>query len=223
MRKSDQPVILLDLNCKQSIKSKNIYFQVDDQPVGKDNIAYKWGAMALTATANDTEKFKPRPTVTSRYLGLIFTAVFDAWSRYDEKAIPVYLENVERRPQAENTITNKEIAISYAAYGAMKEYYYRDSDLFTEFMIKMGLDPENKSTDPSTPAGIGNLAAHAVIEARKHDGSNQYGDEKILMGNPILITLAINLLIHQMKMLILIAGNPNTFLMGKAEPLHQNA
>tara|TARA_R110002020_G_scaffold387546_1_gene598305 strand:+ start:109137 stop:110636 length:1500 start_codon:yes stop_codon:yes gene_type:complete len=169
---------------QQSIKSKNIYFQVDDQPVGKDNIAYKWGAMALTATANDTEKFKPRPTVTSRYLGLIFTAVFDAWSRYDEKAIPVYLENVERRPQAENTITNKEIAISYAAYGAMKEYYYRDSDLFTEFMIKMGLDPENKSTDPSTPAGIGNLAAHAVIEARKHDGSNQYGDEKNSNGKP---------------------------------------
>tara|TARA_B110000503_G_scaffold18035_1_gene26358 strand:+ start:1220 stop:1456 length:237 start_codon:yes stop_codon:yes gene_type:complete len=52
--------------------------------------------MALTATANDTERFKPRPTITSRYLGLISVAVFDAWSRYDEKAIPVYLQDVEK-------------------------------------------------------------------------------------------------------------------------------
>ena len=48
------------------------------EPTGKNNIAYKWGEVALTATANDTEKFKPRPTVTSRILGLIWTAVFDA-------------------------------------------------------------------------------------------------------------------------------------------------
>jgi hypothetical protein len=26
------------------------------------------------------------------------------------------------------------------------------------------------------PAGIGNIAAQAVIDARRHDGSNQYGD-----------------------------------------------
>jgi hypothetical protein len=58
------------------------------EPTGKNNIAYKWGEVALTATANDTEKFKPRPTVTSRILGLIWTAVFDAWSRYDAKATP---------------------------------------------------------------------------------------------------------------------------------------
>ena len=55
---------------------------------GANNLAYKWGKVALQATANDTEKFKPRPTVTSRILGLIWTAVFDAWSRYDAKAGP---------------------------------------------------------------------------------------------------------------------------------------
>ena len=85
--------------------------------------------MALTATANDTEKFKPRPTITSRYLGLIFVSIFDAWSRYDEKAIPVYLSDVERRPKEEHSIKNKEIAISYAALRAMSEYYYSDKQL----------------------------------------------------------------------------------------------
>jgi hypothetical protein len=148
------------------------------EPKGTDNIAYKWGAMALEATALDTERFSPRPTITSRYLGLIFTAVFDAWSRYDANAIPVYLEGVDRRPEKEHILSNKETAISYAAYRTMCEYYYADSALFADFMLKLGYDPNDRSLDPETPAGIGNLAAKAVIEARKGDGSNQYGEEE---------------------------------------------
>ena len=155
-----------------------------NEPTGIDNVAYKWGKMALDATASDTERFKPRPTVTSRYLGLIFTAIFDAWSRYDEKAIPVYLTNVGRRPSEEHNLRNKEIAISYAAYGAMKEYYYSDTEMFQKFMRELGLDPENTSMDPATPEGIGNLAAKAVIEARKNDGSNQYGEVDGSNGEP---------------------------------------
>ena len=146
------------------------------EPVGKDNMAYKWGNLAVQATANDTEKYNPRPTITSRYLALIFTAVFDAWSRYDEKAIAVYLDDVERRPKSERNLKNKEIAISYAALRAMSEYYYSDKEMFRKFMLEIGLDPDNESLDPSTPAGIGNLAAKAVIDARRNDGSNQYGE-----------------------------------------------
>lgn len=147
----------------------------DVERTGKDNIAYKWGKMALDATANDTERFSPRPTVTSRYLGLIFTAVFDAWSRYDSTAIPVYLD-IDRRPENERTISKKEEAISYAAYRSLSEYYYTDSSLFKELMIELGYDPNNDSMDPNTAAGIGNLAAYTIIEARKNDGSNQYGE-----------------------------------------------
>ena len=166
-------VFLVVFICSCSLKSKK---EVLEEPVGVDNLAYKWGEMALLATANDTETFKPRPTITSRYLGLIFTATFDAWSRYDEKATPVYL-NTERRPANEQTLENKEIAISYAAYRTMSEYYYLDQPLFAEFMEKLGFDPENESLDPSTPEGIGNLAAKTIIEARKGDGSNHYGEE----------------------------------------------
>lgn len=143
---------------------------------GADNLAYKWGKVALMATANDTETFKPRPTITSRYLGLIFTAVFDAWTRYDEKARPLYLKEVERRPSTERTLKNKEIAISFAAYRAMSEYYFKDNQLFRKTMMELGLDPDNQSLDPTTPEGIGNLAALRVIEARRNDGSNQYGN-----------------------------------------------
>ena len=170
---------ILFYSCKQGETKKDKQIAIEKiEPKGIDNIAYKWGQMALTATANDTEKFKPRPTITSRYLGLIFTSIFDAWSRYDDKAIPVYLSDIKRRPLGEQKLENKEIAISYAAFRTMSAYYYSDKELFENFMKELGLDPTNETLDATTPEGIGNLAAKAVIEARKGDGSNQYGEEQ---------------------------------------------
>ena len=154
------------------------------EPKGKKNIAYKWGEVAMTCTADDTEKFKPRPTVTSRYLGLIWTAIFDAWSRFDKTAIPVYLNNIKRRPESEQNLKNKEIAVSYAAFRTMMEYYFSDSLLLKKTMKDLGFDPDDHSLDTGSPAGIGNLAAKTVIEARRFDGSNQTGTVKGSDGNP---------------------------------------
>lgn len=155
-----------------------------EERLGEDNVAYQWGKMALDATANDTELFNPRPTITSRFLGLIFTSVFDAWSVYDDNATPVYLEGIAKRPAAEHTVANKEKAISYAAFKALSEYYYTDKPMFEKLMRELGYDPNNNTLDPSTPEGIGNLAALAVIQARKHDGSNQYGTVSGSMNRP---------------------------------------
>jgi len=146
------------------------------EPSGKDNMAYKWGKISLECTANDTENFKPRPTVTSRILALIWVSVFDAWSRYDTKATPLFLTSVDRRPSTDHTLRNKEIAISYAAYRAMLRYYFSDSLLLRKKMIEFGLDPDDTSEDPTTAVGIGNLAARMVIEKHLHDGANQMGD-----------------------------------------------
>ena len=99
-------VILILFGCKNNQAQKNQDSLKLTEPRGVENIAYKWGHMALVAQANDTQKFKPRPTVTSRYLGLIFVSVFDAWSIYDEKAIPVYLEGVDRRSKKERSLKN---------------------------------------------------------------------------------------------------------------------
>lgn len=167
--------------CKHSGSTEQVASQ---EKYGKDNIAFKWGEIALEATARDTEKFNPRPTITSRYLGLIFVAIFDAWSRYDAKAETVYFTNVARRPDNEQNLKNKEIAISYAALRTMIEYYYSDKEYFEAEMKKMGYDPYDVSEDPGSPIGIGNLAAKATIEARKNDGSNQYGDEPGSNGVP---------------------------------------
>ena len=74
------------------------------------------------------------------------------------------------------TLENKQEAISYAAFRAMNEYYFSDTAIWKERMVEMGYDPMNKSLDPSTPAGLGNLIAKTIIEQRKTDGSNQYGE-----------------------------------------------
>lgn len=179
-------LILAFTNCKNSNSNAtdNTISNVMEEPQGEDNVAYQWAHIALEGTANDTDVFKPRPTITSRFLGLIFTAIFDAWTRYDDKANPVYLAGVARQPESERSIKNKEIAISYAAYGALKEYYYSDSTLFRNKMVKLGYDPDNMSLDPNTPEGIGNLAAKMVIEARKGDGANQYGEVEGGNGEP---------------------------------------
>ena len=145
------------------------------QPTGADNIIYKWGKVSLDATANNTDMFRPRPTVTSRMLALVWTSVFDAWSRFDSTAEPVYLRNVDRVPAGKMNLRDKETAASYAAYRALMEYYDHDSVMLTNKMKEFGFDPSNNSLDPSTPEGIGNLAARAVFDARLHDGSNQDG------------------------------------------------
>lgn len=149
---------------------------LDGEPAGENNLAYKWGQVALQCTANDTERFRPRPTVTSRMLALTWTAAFDAWSLYTENATPFYLTGVTRKPKQEQSLRNKEIAISYALYGALKEFYFSDSSLLRKKMIEFGFDPGNTTLDPTTPEGVGNLAAQHVLNARMHDGANQLGD-----------------------------------------------
>lgn len=169
-------VVIITQSCSNTNQSSNE--NLTAEPTGKNNLAYKWGKISLECTANDTENFRPRPTITSRILALTWIAVFDAWSRYDASATPIYLTSVDRRPPVDRTLQNKEIAISYAAYRAMLHYYFSDSTLLRQRMTEFGLDPDNKSLDPSTPAGIGNLAAKTVIESRLDDGSNQRGKFK---------------------------------------------
>ncbi|AVR46432.1 haloperoxidase [Christiangramia fulva] len=156
----------------------------ENEPRGKDNVAHQWAYLTLLGTAHDTDINTPRPTITSRYIGLTFTSMFDAWTRFDDKASPLYLKGVERLPEAERNLKNKEIAISYAAFRTLKEYYPFDTKMFRDKMLELGLDPDDMSLDPTTPVGIGNLAAKTVLERRMHDGSNQFGEVEGSDGTP---------------------------------------
>jgi hypothetical protein len=125
--------VLFLMGCGKTASS-----HLDHEPKGVDNLAYKWAQVALEATARDTERFAPRPTVTSRYLALIVTSMFDAWSVYDDKAVPVYLQDVSRRLPADRTLDHKKTAISYAAFRTLLEYFPSDSILYADFMSGIG-------------------------------------------------------------------------------------
>ena len=175
MKRCLVPVLVFVLTFQSCNQFSTTSTETSSVPLGKNNMAYKWGKISLECTANDTENFRPRPTVTSRMLALTWTAVFDAWSRYDVKAEPLYLRSVERRPRPERSLRNKEIAISYAAYRMLLKFYPADSVLLTQRMSELGFDPNDHSMHPASPIGIGNSAAKAVIDARADDGSNQQG------------------------------------------------
>lgn len=143
------------------------------------NAAYIWSEIALDCTAQDTEINTPRPTVTSRYLALVQTAVFDAWSHYDLTSRPVYLTGVGKHVAAdepEETYALKEVAIAYAAARTLEACYPDCRARIAEIMREQGHDPSNYTLDRDEPAGIGNLAAQAIIGIRRYDRSNQFTD-----------------------------------------------
>src|SRR3989441_2210235 len=116
--------------------------------------------------------------MVARALAVVHTCVYDAWAAYDRRAIGTRLGAALRRPHREHTRVNKEIAISFAAYRAAVDLFPGDRlSVFDPLMRSLGHDPNNMTTDATTPIGVGNIAARAVLEFRHRDGANQLGDE----------------------------------------------
>ncbi len=113
------------------------------------------------------------PTISSRAYGILHTAMYDAWAAYDPDAVATQLWDNLQRPSSENTDANKSTAMGYAAYRAATELFPTEQAIFDTVMGTLGLDPNNTTTDPSTPAGIGNLSAEALMNIRRVDGANQ--------------------------------------------------
>jgi len=139
--------------------------------------AYRWVDVLLEASGRDAVRYEPRPTILSRTMAIVLTAMYDAWAAYDEKAVGTRLGGDLRRPAAERTRANKEQAIAHAAYRALLFVYPEDEKWIRSAMRRQGYDPDETSIDVETPEGVGNVAAAALIEHRRHDGANQLGDE----------------------------------------------
>lgn len=146
--------------------------------------AYKWLEILLEASGRDVDRFSARPPILSRTMAIVQTAMYDAWAAYDEQAVGTRLGDTLRRPADERTQANKEKAIAYAAFRSLLFVYPDDKQWIVEQMETMGFDPADDSIDVTTPQGIGNVAAAAVIEYREHDGANQLGDENGGDGKP---------------------------------------
>jgi hypothetical protein len=138
----------------------------------QDNVVIQWNNAAL-----QTIRYRrPWPTINARIFAITHTCMYDAWAAYDDKAVATRLGSRLRRPPAERTQQNKTTAISFAAYRCLSDLFPNDLASYDAVMKGFGLNPSDNSRDPTTPSGIGNLAAESVLEFRHHDGSNQLGD-----------------------------------------------
>jgi hypothetical protein len=154
-------------------------------PRATDSVILKWDEQLLS-----TIRAYPKqtgPTITARALGVLHTATYDAWAAYDPTAKATRPGGAPQQDKAKNTEANKNEAISYAAYRVLVDLFppanfpsttspkvYSTPDVL---LRSLGYDPDITTTNPSTPAGIGNLAARLVLDFRHKDGSNQLGDD----------------------------------------------
>ena len=137
-----------------------------------DTVVVQWNNAALQAI-RDTH---PGPPIVARMLSIAHTCMYDAWAPYDAVAVGTRLGQTLRQPVAERSESNKRKAVSFAAYRALVDLFPTEQSKFDSVMTSLGYDPTDASTDTQTPAGVGNVACHAVLDLRHHDGSNQLGD-----------------------------------------------
>jgi hypothetical protein len=126
--------------------------------------------LSVSPTASDA-------TLVLRITTLITNAWFDAIAPYDPRAVGVY-SRLGRRPATEaQTNRNMNIAMLYASYRVLNSLLPQHAADWRNMLASVGLDPDDDQQNTTTPIGIGNLAGHAVVAAREHDGMNQLGDE----------------------------------------------
>lgn len=138
-----------------------------------DSVVVDWDNAMQDAIRSKAIK---QPTIVSRALAVAHTAMYDAWAAYDENAVGTRLGRSLRRPPEERTLANKNKAVSYAAYRALSDLFPDRVAVFDALIAKYGYNIADTTKDQTTPAGIGNTAAAAVLAFRHNDGSNQTGD-----------------------------------------------
>lgn len=137
------------------------------------NLAIQWNQAALQGVRES----KLGPPMVSRALAIMHTCMYDAWAAYDPRALGTQLGGMLRQPEAARTPANRAEAISFAAFRALADLFPQDETMvFRPLMQRLGYDANDRSTSPTTPSGVGNLACAAVLSYRHDDGSNQLGD-----------------------------------------------
>ena len=135
-------------------------------------IVTQWNDAALDAIRTTL----PGPPIVARALAISHTCMYDAWAAYDTQALGSQLGANLRRPTTEHTDSNKNQAISYAAYYCLSDLFPSQASKFVALMNRLGYSTTNPNPDNNTPQAIAQAAASAVLNFRHADGANQLGD-----------------------------------------------
>jgi hypothetical protein len=137
------------------------------------NVAIQWNQAALQGVRDS----KLGPPMVSRALAIVHTCMYDAWAAYDPLALGTQLGGTLRQAQTARTSANRAEAVSFAAFRALADLFPPDENtVFLPLMRRLGYEASDRSTDPTKPSGVGNLACAAVLSYRHDDGSNQLGN-----------------------------------------------
>ena len=116
-------------------------------------------------------------SILFRYFTILFNAAFDAVAPYHETAVGVY-SRLGRRPASASTSNYfANIAVMYAVYHSMLEMAPHRTEQWRRMMWSVNLNPDHVTENLASAAGIGQVAARNVLDARRHDGFNHFGDE----------------------------------------------
>ena len=152
------------------------------------NLIIEWNHILLEAIRNvgklgpsNPEFSRGGPPQVARSIGIVYTAVYDAWSAYDNIAKPVH-RSTPRKPAAQHTDANRRKAVSQAAYRALIDQFppaiyeggFRPA---YEAMLAAQLAKDGIVIGGPTPppVDVGNQAADDVLAFRHNDNSNQSG------------------------------------------------
>jgi hypothetical protein len=137
------------------------------QAAGSPTLTLIWNRIALEAI----RRTNTNPPVAARALAVLHTCLYDTWTLYDRKALPVTVRLSRQTADA----TARAAALAVAAHAALVDLFPSQASLCDDLLTGLGYRrPEHP--DLSTPAGVGALAAAAVLAERHTDGSNQLGD-----------------------------------------------
>lgn len=153
---------LLGLNACTTLPS----FESDQQ-----NIVVTWNELALSAVRTEA---LIQPTVVSRQLFLLHAAMYDAWSAFEPQAQAYALDPSIKVAVGQISEEAKVAAVSQAAYHILRHEFPRfenASKTFARQLTRLGLYIARQG-DRDSAAGIGYLAAGAVLRKRADDGSN---------------------------------------------------
>jgi membrane-associated phospholipid phosphatase len=120
----------------------------------------------------DAQDVAWEPTIGARFLAILYTAMYDAWTAYDPVAIGFVSGTTFKNKGGADNEANKREAISYAAYTVLYTLAPPHRRSLAERMQALGFDP-NADT---APARIGRRAAVGVLSMRREDGSNEPHD-----------------------------------------------
>jgi hypothetical protein len=112
------------------------------------------------------------PTVGSRFLATLHTAIYDAWTAYDPTAVGVVSGTALKGQGGPNNEANKREAISHAAFTVLQALAPQHRHALIEQMQALGYDPDADTP----PAKVGRRAAAAVLANCRDDGANEAGN-----------------------------------------------